>query len=79
MTEIDFMSLALQGYHRIPLNAEAFADLETPLSLYLKLVGRSCDPPGSAGATRRAAPAPPLSGGPCAGSDARPRLPGPRT
>ena len=26
-----------QGYNRIPLIAEAFADLETPLSLYLKL------------------------------------------
>lgn len=27
----------MQGYNRIPLIAEAFADLETPLSLYLKL------------------------------------------
>jgi anthranilate synthase component 1 len=26
-----------QGYNRIPLIAEAFADLETPLTLYLKL------------------------------------------
>ena len=39
MTEIEFKSLAQQGYNRIPLIAEAFADLETPLSLYLKLVG----------------------------------------
>ncbi len=39
MTELEFKSLATQGYNRIPLIAEAFADLETPLSLYLKLVG----------------------------------------
>ncbi len=37
ITELEFRSLALQGYNRIPLIAEAFADLETPLSLYLKL------------------------------------------
>ncbi len=37
MTELEFKSLANQGYNRIPLIAEAFADLETPLSLYLKL------------------------------------------
>lgn len=37
MTELEFKSLADQGYNRIPLIAEAFADLETPLSLYLKL------------------------------------------
>ncbi len=37
MTELEFKSLATQGYNRIPLIAEAFADLETPLSLYLKL------------------------------------------
>ena len=37
MTELEFKSLASQGYNRIPLIAEAFADLETPLSLYLKL------------------------------------------
>ncbi|MGE4241383.1 anthranilate synthase component I family protein [Ramlibacter sp.] len=36
-TELEFKSLALQGFNRIPLIAEAFADLETPLSLYLKL------------------------------------------
>jgi anthranilate synthase component 1 len=38
-TELEFKSLAAQGYNRIPLMAEAFADLETPLSLYLKLAG----------------------------------------
>jgi anthranilate synthase component I len=37
MTELEFRSLAAQGFNRIPLIAEAFADLETPLSLYLKL------------------------------------------
>ena len=37
ITELEFKSLAAQGYNRIPLMAEAFADLETPLSLYLKL------------------------------------------
>ena len=37
ITELEFKSLALQGYNRVPLVMEAFADLETPLSLYLKL------------------------------------------
>jgi anthranilate synthase component 1 len=37
MTETEFKTLAQQGYNRIPLVAQAFADLETPLSLYLKL------------------------------------------
>ena len=37
MTELEFQSLAQQGYNRIPLITEAFADLETPLSVYLKL------------------------------------------
>jgi len=39
ITELEFKSLAAAGYNRIPLIAEAFADLETPLSLYLKLAG----------------------------------------
>jgi anthranilate synthase component 1 len=38
MTELEFKALAAQGYNRIPLIAESFADLDTPLSLYLKLV-----------------------------------------
>jgi anthranilate synthase component 1 len=38
MTEHEFHDLAQQGFNRIPLVAQAFADLETPLSLYLKLV-----------------------------------------
>jgi anthranilate synthase component 1 len=37
MTESEFKERARQGYNRIPLLAQAFADLETPLSLYLKL------------------------------------------
>lgn len=37
MTETEFNQLSKQGYNRIPLMLEAFADLETPLSLYLKL------------------------------------------
>jgi anthranilate synthase component 1 len=37
MTENEFNQLAQQGYNRIPVMAQAFADLETPLSLYLKL------------------------------------------
>ncbi len=37
ISELEFKSLASQGYNRIPLLVEAFADLETPLSLYLKL------------------------------------------
>jgi anthranilate synthase component 1 len=41
ITELEFKSLAAQGYNRIPLIAEAFADLETPLSLYLKLASGS--------------------------------------
>ena len=37
MTDTEFQSLRGQGFNRIPLMAQAFADLETPLSLYLKL------------------------------------------
>jgi len=37
ITQSEFNRLAAEGYNRIPLTAEAFADLETPLSLYLKL------------------------------------------
>jgi anthranilate synthase component 1 len=39
ITELEFQSLAAEGYNRVALIAEALADLETPLSLYLKLVG----------------------------------------
>ena len=37
ITEAEFAALAAQGYNRIPLVLESFADLDTPLSLYLKL------------------------------------------
>ena len=37
ISESEFQALASQGFNRIPLMAQAFADLETPLSLYLKL------------------------------------------
>jgi anthranilate synthase component 1 len=36
----EFNALAQQGYNRIPLVAETFADLDTPLSLYLKLANK---------------------------------------
>ena len=35
-----FNELATQGYNRIPLVLETFADLDTPLSLYLKLANQ---------------------------------------
>ena len=37
MTETEFDRLALEGYNRIPVTLETFADLDTPLSIYLKL------------------------------------------
>ena len=37
MNKTEFNALAAQGYNRIPLVLETFADLDTPLSLYLKL------------------------------------------
>ena len=37
MTELEFQSLAKQGYTRVPVVMEARADLFTPLALYLKL------------------------------------------
>jgi len=40
ITEQAFNELAKQGYNRIPLVAETFADLDTPLSLYLKLANK---------------------------------------
>src|SRR5258706_1735660 len=39
MTELDFQSLAKQGYTRVPVVAETRADLYTPLAVYLKLAG----------------------------------------
>jgi anthranilate synthase component I len=40
MTEIEFKALAAQGFNRIPLLVECLADLDTPLSLYVKLIDR---------------------------------------
>ena len=37
MTESVFNRLAADGYNRIPVTLETFADLDTPLSIYLKL------------------------------------------
>ncbi len=37
MTETEFNRLAAEGYNRIPVTLETFADLDTPLSIYLKL------------------------------------------
>ena len=37
MTPDTFSSLAEQGYNRIPVAREVLADLDTPLSVYLKL------------------------------------------
>ena len=40
MTETEFNEFAAQGYNRIPVVLETFADLDTPLSVYLKLANR---------------------------------------
>ena len=37
MQQQEFDALAKQGFNRIPLVKEVLADLETPLSLYVKL------------------------------------------
>lgn len=37
MLEQEFNDLAAQGYNRIPVTLETFADFDTPLSIYLKL------------------------------------------
>ncbi len=40
MTEQEFTQLAAQGFNRIPVVLETFADLDTPLSVYLKLANK---------------------------------------
>ena len=40
MTEVEFDRLARAGYNRVPVVIETFADLDTPLSIYLKLANR---------------------------------------
>ena len=37
MTPAEFNQYAQQGYNRIPVSREVLADLDTPLSAYLKL------------------------------------------
>src|SRR6185369_14969088 len=43
MTESEFLALGRAGYNRVPLHLETLADLDTPLSIFLKLANR----PGS--------------------------------
>jgi anthranilate synthase component 1 len=40
MNEAEFQQLAARGYTRIPVVLETFADLDTPLSVYLKLANQ---------------------------------------
>ena len=40
MTEQEFKQLAAQGFNRVPVVLETFADLDTPLSVYLKLANK---------------------------------------
>lgn len=40
MTDAEFKRLAEAGYNRVPLVLETLADLDTPLSIYLKLANR---------------------------------------
>ncbi|HXZ96196.1 MAG TPA: anthranilate synthase component I [Burkholderiales bacterium] len=40
MTETEFKAFAAQGFNRVPLVLETFADLDTPLSVYLKLANQ---------------------------------------
>jgi anthranilate synthase component I len=40
MTEVEFNRLAAAGYNRVPIVLETFADLDTPLSIYLKLAAQ---------------------------------------
>ena len=40
MTEAEFNRLAAAGHNRVPVVLETFADLDTPLSIYLKLANR---------------------------------------
>lgn len=82
ISEIEFNRLGATGYNRVPVQAQAFADLETPLSLYLKLTGHRAFSfllESVVGGERFAAIA--LSGcphGPCCASAALARRSGPR-
>jgi len=54
MTESQFNQFAAEGYNRIPLVLETFADLDTPLSVYLKLANRPVHLPARIDRRRRA-------------------------
>src|SRR5947208_12411518 len=41
MTEQEFLALGRAGFNRVPLHLETLADLDTPLSIYLKLANRA--------------------------------------
>ncbi len=41
MNQAEFQRLAAEGFNRVPVVLETFADLDTPLSLYLKLANRT--------------------------------------
>src|SRR4051794_3226122 len=41
MTEEEFKRLGTQGFNRVPISYQAIADLDTPLSAYLKLADRA--------------------------------------
>ena len=40
MTPQEFETLVAQGYNRIPVSRQVLADIDTPLSTYLKLANR---------------------------------------
>ena len=40
LTKDQFCALAAQGHNHVPLSLETFADLDTPLSIYLKLANQ---------------------------------------
>jgi len=40
ISEAEFRAFAAQGFNRIPMVLDSFADLDTPLSLYVKLANR---------------------------------------
>ena len=40
ITEAEFRAFAAQGFNRIPMVLDSYADLDTPLSLYLKLANQ---------------------------------------
>lgn len=40
LDKTQFIELATQGYNHVPLSLETFADLDTPLSIYLKLANK---------------------------------------